>query len=98
MLALILGAMIGGILGAILALPITAAGRDVYMHLFARLSLPGEVSGTGEASGPGYVSGPGGSGQVAEPDVDRGDGEGLEDDEHPVGQERAAGDRLPGSI
>ena len=98
MLALILGATIGGILGAILALPITAAGRDVYMHLFARLSLPGEVSGTGEASGPGYVSGPGGSGQVAEPDVDRGDGEGLEDDEHPVGQERAAGDRLPGSI
>lgn len=91
MLALILGATIGGLLGAILALPITAAGRDVYLHLFARLSLPGEASGSD-------ASGPDGSGEVAEPDVDRGDGEGLEDDEHPVGQERAAGDRLPGSI
>lgn len=96
MLALILGATIGGILGAILALPITAAGRDVYMHLFARLSLPGEGSGTGEVAGTGDVAGSGGSGQVAEPDVDRGDDEGLEDDEHPVRQERAEGDLLPG--
>lgn len=90
MLALILGATIGGILGAILALPITAAGRDVYMHLFARLSLPGDASGTGE------VSGSGGSGEVAEPHVDGGDDEGLEDHEHPVGQERGEGDLLPG--
>ena len=44
MLALILGATIGGLLGAILALPITAAGRDVYLHLFARLSVPGDVA------------------------------------------------------
>ena len=86
MLALILGATIGGLLGAILALPITAAGRDVYMHLFARLSLPGDAAGSV------------GSGESADPDVDRGDDEGLEDDEHPVGQERNEGDLLPGSI
>lgn len=92
MLALILGATIGGILGAILALPITAAGRDVYLHLFARLSLPGE------ASGPGEVNGSGGSGEVAEPDVDRGDDQGLEDDEHAVRQERGEGDLLPGPV
>ena len=86
MLALILGATIGGLLGAILALPITAAGRDVYMHLFARLSLPGDAAGSV------------GSDESADPDVDRGDDEGLEDDEHPVGQERNEGDLLPGSI
>lgn len=86
MLALILGATIGGLLGAILALPITAAGRDVYMHLFARLSLPGDAAGSV------------GSGEAADPDGDRGDDEGLEDDEHPVGQERGDGDLLPGSI
>lgn len=44
MLALILGATIAGLLGAVLALPITAAGRDVYMHLFARLSTPVQVT------------------------------------------------------
>ena len=86
MLALILGATIGGLLGAILALPITAAGRDVYMHLFARLSLPGDAASSV------------GSSKVADPAVDRRDDGGVEDDEHPVGQERAEGDRLPGSI
>ncbi len=46
MLALIVGGAIGGLLGAILALPITAAARDIYVHLFARLSTPiGPVSG-----------------------------------------------------
>ena len=89
MLALILGATIGGLLGAILALPITAAGRDVYMHLFARLSLPGEVSGTGAVTR---------SDEVAEPDVDRGNDEGLKDDEHPVRQERGEGDLLTGPV
>jgi predicted PurR-regulated permease PerM len=36
--ALIIGGSIAGLLGAILAIPITAAGRDVYRYLFRRLS------------------------------------------------------------
>jgi predicted PurR-regulated permease PerM len=36
--ALIVGGAIAGLLGAILALPITAAGRDIYRYLFRRLS------------------------------------------------------------
>jgi predicted PurR-regulated permease PerM len=40
MLALIVGGAVAGLLGAILALPITAASRDVYGYLFARLSVP----------------------------------------------------------
>jgi predicted PurR-regulated permease PerM len=36
--ALIIGGAIAGLLGAILAIPITAAGRDVYRYLFRRLS------------------------------------------------------------
>jgi predicted PurR-regulated permease PerM len=35
---IILGASIAGFLGAILALPLTAAGRDIYRYLFRRLS------------------------------------------------------------
>lgn len=35
---LVIGGAIGGLLGAILAIPITAAGRDVYRYLFRRLS------------------------------------------------------------
>jgi predicted PurR-regulated permease PerM len=38
MFALVLGGAIYGLLGAILALPIAAAGRDVYRYLFRRLS------------------------------------------------------------
>jgi len=40
MFALIIGAAIAGLLGAILALPVTAAGRDIYAYLFRRLSAP----------------------------------------------------------
>jgi len=40
MLALVVGGAVAGLLGAILALPVTAAARDVYRHLFARLSVP----------------------------------------------------------
>jgi predicted PurR-regulated permease PerM len=40
MLALVVGGAVAGLLGAILALPIAAAARDVYRHLFARLSVP----------------------------------------------------------
>jgi predicted PurR-regulated permease PerM len=40
MLALVVGGAIAGLLGAILALPITAAGRDVFRYLFHRLDEP----------------------------------------------------------
>jgi len=46
MLALIVGATIGGLLGAILALPVTAAARDVYRYLFARLSVAADPPAT----------------------------------------------------
>lgn len=38
MLALIVGGAIAGLLGAILALPITATARDIYRYLFHRLN------------------------------------------------------------
>jgi hypothetical protein len=59
MFALVVGGAIAGLMGAILALPITAAGRDVLAYLFARLSPPGagpamaEAAATGEANHPG---------------------------------------------
>jgi predicted PurR-regulated permease PerM len=37
MLALVIGGAIAGLLGAILALPVAAAGRDVFRYLFHRL-------------------------------------------------------------
>ncbi|HEX5149174.1 MAG TPA: hypothetical protein VFW02_08845, partial [Candidatus Limnocylindrales bacterium] len=40
MFALIVGAAIAGLLGAILALPITAAARDVFRYCFHRLDDP----------------------------------------------------------
>jgi predicted PurR-regulated permease PerM len=43
--ALIVGGAIAGLLGAILALPITAAGRDIYRYLFRRLSPPPRPDG-----------------------------------------------------
>jgi len=48
--ALIVGGTIAGLLGAILALPVTAAGRDVFRHLFRRLSRPGPVLPEGLAA------------------------------------------------
>ena len=36
--AIIIGGALAGLLGAILALPVTAAGRDVVRYLFRRLS------------------------------------------------------------
>ena len=50
MLALILGGTIGGLLGAIMALPVTATARDIYRYLFARLSVP--VDGPPDPSTP----------------------------------------------
>ena len=40
MFALIIGGAIAGLLGAILALPITAAARDVFRYLFHRFDTP----------------------------------------------------------
>ena len=39
MSAIIIGGSLAGLLGAILALPVTAAGRDVVRYLFRRMSL-----------------------------------------------------------
>ncbi|HEX5148471.1 MAG TPA: AI-2E family transporter [Candidatus Limnocylindrales bacterium] len=52
MLALVIGGAVAGLLGAILALPVTAAARDVYRHLFARLSVPVERPAAGQGAGP----------------------------------------------
>jgi predicted PurR-regulated permease PerM len=43
MFSLVVGGAIAGLLGAILALPVTAAGRNVFRYLFRRLSPPGEA-------------------------------------------------------
>lgn len=40
MVALVVGGAIGGLLGAILALPITAAARDVFRYTFHRVDQP----------------------------------------------------------
>jgi hypothetical protein len=50
MFALVIGGAIAGLVGAILALPITAATRDIFAHLFMRLSPQG--SPLGAVSGP----------------------------------------------
>jgi predicted PurR-regulated permease PerM len=47
MFALVIGGAIAGLLGAILALPITAAGRDIYRYLFRRLSGDRPASAVG---------------------------------------------------
>ncbi len=39
MVALVLGGAIGGLLGAILALPVTAAARDIYRYVFHRVDV-----------------------------------------------------------
>jgi predicted PurR-regulated permease PerM len=40
MFALIIGASLGGVLGAIVSLPIASASRDIFRYLFRRLSDP----------------------------------------------------------
>lgn len=51
--ALIVGGAIFGLLGAILALPVTAAGRDVFAYLFRRAGeIAGEPTGGGESTTP----------------------------------------------
>lgn len=64
MVALIVGGAVAGLLGAILALPVTAAGRDVYRYLFARLSVPAPAEPTSEQPSAAV------SGEFAEPPGD----------------------------
>lgn len=52
MFALVVGGAIAGLLGAILALPVTAAGRDVFRYLFRRLSPPPEVEDASDQAQP----------------------------------------------
>jgi predicted PurR-regulated permease PerM len=64
MFALVVGGAIAGLLGAILALPITAAARDVFAYLFRRLSdplVPAEVAAEAAFAGHGQTGEPGGS-------------------------------------
>ena len=62
MFAIIIGGSLGGLLGAILALPITAAMRDVVRYLFRRLSpdspdsLAASIDGLGLERHPGVPS------------------------------------------
>jgi len=58
MLALIIGAAIAGLLGAILALPVTAAARDVYRYLFGRLSPSPPTPAAAEALAIADLEGP----------------------------------------
>ena len=45
MFSLVIGGAIAGLLGAILALPVTAAGRDVFRYVFRRVSdMPPELA------------------------------------------------------
>jgi predicted PurR-regulated permease PerM len=54
MFSLVVGGAIAGLLGAILALPVTAAGRNVFRYLYRRLSPPDETERGGpEAAGAG---------------------------------------------
>jgi len=69
MLALIVGATIGGLLGAILALPVTAAARDVYRYLFARLSVAADPPATDTPVAPPQEESAT-PGQSSEPSVD----------------------------
>lgn len=80
MLALVVGGAVAGLLGAILALPITAASRDVYRYLFARLSIPVELPDVGGPKGPTAQEGAGATSSDDGPPLDGRppDGEGGE--------------------
>jgi len=53
MFSLVVGGAIAGLLGAILALPITAAGRNVFRYLFRRLSPAAESTDVPAPAKPG---------------------------------------------
>ena len=52
MFALVVGGAIAGLLGAILALPITAAARDVFRYVFHRVDEPASQSRRGDRDDP----------------------------------------------
>jgi len=84
--SLILGGAIAGLLGAILALPVAATARDLYVYAFRRAGgLTPEQAATGDAR-PATDAGPAGLGLPAEPAA--GDGPGS-------AAEPAAGDAEP---
>lgn len=100
--ALIVGGSIAGLVGAIFALPVTAAARDVYRYLFRRLSeddpaipaadevvFPRPPLIVGQAVLEGDASD-----QVAQVQVARGDHERERDRREAVGQEAAEGQRV----
>jgi predicted PurR-regulated permease PerM len=66
MFALVVGGAIAGLLGAILALPITAAGRSVFRYLFGRLSADGG-SGSDDTAAIDEVDEVGGQARGGEP-------------------------------
>ncbi|MBI2763144.1 MAG: AI-2E family transporter [Chloroflexi bacterium] len=98
MLALVVGGAIAGLLGAILALPIAAAGRDVYMHLFARLSVPAERISASSPEGVRGTEDGRVSDEATNPHVQGGDAEGLGGERGPVREERPEGDVPAGSV
>ncbi len=72
MAAIIIGGSLAGLLGAILALPVTAAGRDVVRYLFRRMSPddPGPLAETIAKLGPipqARATGTGGTEAASEP-------------------------------
>jgi predicted PurR-regulated permease PerM len=69
MFALVIGGSLGGLLGAILALPVAAALRDIVRYLFRRLSPPAEgLPEPVEARAQADVAG-----QPTDPELGRGD-------------------------
>jgi predicted PurR-regulated permease PerM len=65
--SLILGGAIAGLLGAILALPVAATARDLYVYAFRRAGgLTPEQAATGDAR-PAADTGPAGLGSATEP-------------------------------
>jgi predicted PurR-regulated permease PerM len=59
MFAIIIGGAIAGLLGAILALPVTAAGRDVLRYLFRRSSTDSSAALAASIAGLGLEEHPG---------------------------------------
>jgi predicted PurR-regulated permease PerM len=65
---LIIGGAIAGFLGAILAIPITAAGRDVYRYLFRRFSDAAPADASRSADSAPATDGEGAEGEETAPD------------------------------
>ena len=67
--AIIIGGALAGLLGAILALPITAASRDIVRYLFRRLSPDADAAVGRSIAGLGLERHPGIPGQPRAPDA-----------------------------